>query len=69
MQATWSQTFEAVRNDANVNVFAEPDQEFWSIPAERLVREEPTRLVIDCCGLWKGHTAREYLGDPLWSEK
>ena len=55
-----------VRNDADVNVFAAPDQEFWSIPVER-VREEPMRPVIDCCDLWKGHTAREHLGGAAWS--
>ena len=59
----WSQCFEAVQNDAGVNVFAAPDQEFWSIPVERLVQEGPARPVIDCCELWKGHTAREHLGD------
>jgi len=39
MRATWSQGFEAVRNDADMNVFAAPNQEFWSIPVERLVQE------------------------------
>ena len=63
MRATWSQVLETARNDAEVNAFAEPDQEFWSIPVKRLVREEPTRPVIDCCELWKGHTTREHLGD------
>ena len=61
--------FEAVRNDADVNVFAAPDQEFWSIPVERLVRKEPARPVIDCCELSNDHTAREHLGDAAWSEK
>jgi len=59
----WSQGFEVVRNDADVNVFAAPDQECWSIPVERLVREELTLPVIDFCELWKGHTAREHFGD------
>jgi len=58
----WSQGFEAVQNDADVNVFAAPHQEFCSIPVENLVRE-------DCCELWKGHTAREHFGDAAWSEK
>ena len=65
----WSQGFEVVRNDADVNVFAAPPQEFCSIPVENLVREGPTRPVIDCCELWKGHTARKHLGDAAWSEK
>ena len=69
MRATWSQGFEVVRNDADVNVFAAPDQEFWSIPVKRLVREELTRPGIDCCELWKGHTAREHLSDTAWSKK
>jgi hypothetical protein len=59
----------SVRNDVNVNVFAVPDQKCWSIPVEGLVREEPTRPVFGCCELWKGHTAREHLGDAAWSEK
>jgi len=59
----------SVRNDADVNVFAAPDQEFWSIPVAGLVREEPTSPVFDCSELWKGHTAREQLGDAAWSEK
>jgi hypothetical protein len=33
------------------------------------VREGPTRPVIDCCELWKGHTAREHVGCSVWSEK
>ncbi len=63
MRATLSQVFETARNDADVNGFAEPDQEFWSMPIERIVREEPTSPVIDCCELLKGYTAREPLGD------
>jgi hypothetical protein len=66
MRATWSQGFEAVRNDADMNVFAARDQEFWSIP---VVREKPTRPGINRCELWKGHTAQEHLGDSAWSKK
>jgi len=55
--------------DADVIVFAAPHQEFCSIPVERLVREGPTRPVIDCCELWKSQAAREHLGYAAWSEK
>jgi hypothetical protein len=65
----WSQGFEAVQNDAEVNVIAASHQEFCSIPVESLLRQGPTRPVIDCSGLWKGHTAREPFGDGAWSEK
>jgi hypothetical protein len=66
---SWSQGFETVQNDADVNIFAAPHQEFCSIPVERPVQEQLTRLVIDCCELRKGHTAREHLGCAAWSEK
>ncbi len=59
----WSLGFEAVRNDADVNVFAAPHQEFCNILVEDLVRAGPTRHVIECCELCKSHTAREHLGD------
>jgi len=53
----------------DVMVIAAPHQEFCSIPVENLLRQGPTRPVIDCCALWKGHTAREHLSDAAWSEK
>jgi hypothetical protein len=53
----------------DVNVVAPPHQEFCSIPVENLLRQGPTRPVIDCCALWKGHTAREHFGAAAWSEK
>lgn len=56
-------------SDADVIVFAAPHQEFCSVPVERLMREGPTRPVIDCCELWKGQAAREHLGYAAWSEK
>jgi hypothetical protein len=70
MRATLvTRLFEAFQNDGDVNVFASPHQEFCSIPVENLVREEPTRPVIDCCELWKGNAAREHLGCAAWLEK
>jgi hypothetical protein len=65
----WSQGFETVQSDADVNVFAAPHQEFCSIPVENLPREGPTRPVIDWCELWKCHSAREHLDDAAGSEK
>jgi hypothetical protein len=65
----WSQGFEAVQNDADVNVIAKHHQEFCSIPVENLLRQGPTRPVVDCWALWKGHTARAHLRDAAWSEK
>ena len=60
--------FGAVQNDADVRVIAAPHQEFCSTPVENLLRQGPTRPVIDCCALWKRYTAREHLGDTVWSE-
>jgi hypothetical protein len=65
----WSQGFEAIQNDADMNAIAAPHQEFCSIPVENLLRQGPTRPAIDCCALWKGHTPPEHLGDAAWSEK
>jgi hypothetical protein len=53
----------------DANVIAVPRQEPCSIPVENLLRQGPTHPVIHCCVLWKGHTAREHLGDAAWSEK
>jgi hypothetical protein len=61
--------FEAVQNDADMNIIAAPHQGFCSIPLENLMRQGPTRPAIDCCAPRKGHTAREHLGDAAWLEK
>lgn len=53
----------------HVNVIAASHQEFCSVPVENVLRQGPTRPVIDCCALWKGRTAREHLSDAVWSEK
>jgi hypothetical protein len=56
-------------SDADVIVIAARHQEFCSLPVDTLVRARPTRHVIDCCELWKGHAAREHLDYAAWSEK
>ena len=65
----WSQGLEAVQNDADMNANAAAHQEFCSILVESLLRQGPTRPTVDCYALWKGHPAREHIGDAAWSEK